>query len=96
MAGQDLTEVTDPNFLNISTIIQEHYNPIILKIRNLNKPVIALLMAQVRAGLVFLQDIIVVQKTIIFTTFSKIGLIPDSGSTYFLPRQVGIQKAWHL
>ena len=39
-AGQDLTEATDPNGINISTIIQEHYNPIILKIRNLNKPVI--------------------------------------------------------
>ena len=36
------------------------------------------------------------RKFIIFTNISKIGLIPDSGSTYFLPRQVGIQKTAHL
>ena len=96
-AGQDLTEATDPNGINISTIIQEHYNPIILKIRNLNKPVIAAvngIAAGAGASLALCCDIIVASENASFLqAFSKIGLIPDSGSTYFLPRQVGIQKA---
>ena len=96
-AGQDLTEATDPNGRNISTIIQEHYNPIILKIRNLNKPVIAAVngvAAGAGASLALCCDIIVASENASFLqAFSKIGLIPDSGSTYFLPRQVGMQRA---
>ena len=96
-AGQDLTEATDPNGINISTIIQEHYNPIILKIRNLNKPVIAAVngvAAGAGASLALCCDIIVASENASFLqAFSKIGLIPDSGSTYFLPRQVGMQRA---
>ena len=96
-AGQDLTEATDPNGINISTIIQEHYNPIILKIRNLNKPVIAAVngvAAGAGASLALCCDIIVASENASFLqAFSKIGLIPDSGSTYFLPRLVGIQRA---
>ena len=96
-AGQDLTEATDPNGRNISTIIQEHYNPIILKIRNLNKPVIAVVngvAAGAGASLALCCDIVVASENASFLqAFSKIGLIPDSGSTYFLPRLVGIQRA---
>ncbi len=96
-AGQDLKEATDPNGINISTIIQEHYNPIILKVRNLNKPVIAAVngvAAGAGASLALCCDIIVASENASFLqAFSKIGLIPDSGSTYFLPRQVGMQRA---
>ena len=96
-AGQDLIEATDPNGRNISTIIQEHYNPIILKVRNLNKPVIAAVngvAAGAGASLALCCDIIVASENASFLqAFSKIGLIPDSGSTYFLPRLIGIQKA---
>ena len=96
-AGQDLKEATDPNGRNISTIIQEHYNPIILKIRNLNKPVIAAVngvAAGAGASLALCCDIIVASENASFIqAFSKIGLVPDSGSTYFLPRIVGIQRA---
>ena len=96
-AGQDLTEATDPNGINISTIIQEHYNPIILKVRNLNKPVIAAVngvAAGAGASLALCCDIIVASENASFLqAFSKIGLIPDSGSTYFLPRLVGMQRA---
>ena len=96
-AGQDLTEATDPNGRNISTIIQEHYNPIILKVRNLNKPVIAAVngvAAGAGASLALCCDIIVAsEKASFLQAFSKIGLIPDSGSTYFLPRLVGMQRA---
>ena len=69
-AGQDLTALTDPNGRNISTIIQEHYNPIILKIRNLNKPVIAVVngLTQVQELVFLCCDIIVASENIIFTS----------------------------
>ena len=99
-AGQDLGEAVDPNGPDISKIIQEHYNPIIRKIRNLDKPVVAAVngvAAGAGASLALCCDIIVATESASFIqAFSKIGLIPDSGSTYFLPKLIGIQKATAL
>ena len=99
-AGQDLGEASDPNGPDISKIIQEHYNPIIRKIRNLDKPVVAAVngvAAGAGASLALCCDIIVATKNASFIqAFSKIGLIPDSGSTYFLPKLIGMQKATAL
>lgn len=99
-AGQDLGEAADPNGPDISKIIQEHYNPIIRKIRNLDKPVVAAVngvAAGAGASLALCCDIIVATESASFIqAFSKIGLIPDSGSTYFLPKLIGIQKATAL
>ena len=99
-AGQDLLEATDPKGPNISEIIQEHYNPIILKVRNLEKPVIAAVngvAAGAGASIALCCDIVVAKESATFIqAFSKIGLIPDSGSSYFLPRFVGSQKATAL
>jgi len=96
-AGQDLAEATGPNAPNISKIIQEHYNPIIQKIRNLEKPVIAAVngvAAGAGASIALCCDIVVAKESASFIqAFSKIGLIPDSGSTYFLPRLIGSQRA---
>ena len=96
-AGQDLAEAIDPSMPNISKIIQEHYNPIIKKIRNIEKPVIAAVngvAAGAGASLALACDIIVATESATFVqAFSKIGLIPDSGATFFLPRLVGMQKA---
>ncbi len=96
-AGQDLGEAADPNGPDISKIIREHYNPIIRKIRNLDKPVVAAVngvAAGAGASLALCCDIIVATENSSFIqAFSKIGLIPDSGSTYFLPKLIGIQKA---
>lgn len=96
-AGQDLAEVTDPNSVNLTKMVQEHYNPIIKRIRNLEKPVVAAVngvAAGAGASLALCCDIVVASENASFIqAFSKIGLIPDSGGTFFLPRLVGMQRA---
>lgn len=96
-AGQDLAEVMDVNGPGISRILSEHYNPIIIKIRELHKPVIAAVngvAAGAGANIALACDIVVASQSASFIqAFSKIGLVPDSGGTYFLPRLIGLQKA---
>jgi 2-(1,2-epoxy-1,2-dihydrophenyl)acetyl-CoA isomerase len=96
-SGQDLTEAKDPNHLEIEKIISEQYNPIIRKIRNLSKPVIAAvngIAAGAGANVALCCDVIVASESASFIqAFSKIGLIPDCGGTYFLPRLIGLQKS---
>ena len=97
-AGQDLKEVTSPE-LNpgFKKILEEHYNPIILRIRNIEKPIIAAVngvAAGAGANIALACDIVVAnQKAHFIQAFSLIGLIPDSAGTYFLPRLIGFQKA---
>lgn len=99
-AGQDLAEATDPNGPELKSIVKEHYNPIILKIRALEKPVIAAVngvAAGAGANIALACDITFAKESASFIqAFSKIGLIPDSGGTFFLPRIVGMQKALAL
>ena len=96
-AGQDLAEAIDPSIPSISTIIQEHYNPIIKKIRNIEKPIVAAVngvAAGAGASLALACDIVVATESATFVqAFSKLGLIPDSGGTFILPRLIGMQKA---
>lgn len=99
-AGQDLAEATDPNGPALQQIVRDHYNPIIMKIRNLEKPVIAAVngvAAGAGANIALACDITIAKKSASFIqAFSKIGLIPDSGGTFFLPRIIGSQKALAL
>ena len=99
-AGQDLAEATDPNGPELKSIVKDHYNPIIEKIRNLDKPVIAAVngvAAGAGANIALACDITIAKKSASFIqAFSKIGLIPDSGGTFFLPRIIGNQKALAL
>ena len=99
-AGQDLAEATDPNGPELETIVRDHYNPIILKIRALEKPVIAAVngvAAGAGANIALACDLtIATEQASFIQAFSKIGLIPDSGGTYFLPRIIGFQKALGL
>ena len=96
-AGQDLKEAIDPKGPKIEEIVRKHYNPIIQKIREIEKPVIAAVngvAAGAGANVALTCDIVVASKSASFIqAFSKIGLIPDSGGTYFLPRLIGLPKA---
>lgn len=96
-AGQDLAEATDPKGPGMTRILSEHYNPIVTRIRKLEKPVVAAVngvAAGAGANIALCCDIVVAAQSASFIqAFSKIGLIPDSGGTFTLPRLVGWQKA---
>lgn len=96
-AGQDLAEATDPNGPSLNDIVRLHYNQIILKIRAIEKPVIAAIngvAAGAGANIALACDITIAKESASFIqAFSKIGLIPDSGGTFYLPRIIGFQKA---
>jgi 2-(1,2-epoxy-1,2-dihydrophenyl)acetyl-CoA isomerase len=96
-AGQDLAEAIDPNGPGIKKIVEEHYNPIILGIRNNTKPIVCAVngvAAGAGANIALACDVVIAAKSASFIqAFSKIGLIPDSAGTFFLPRLVGLQKA---
>lgn len=96
-AGQDINEIIDPNAPKLNKIVTNHYNPIIYKIRNLKKPVICAVngvAAGAGANIAISCDITISSNTAFFIqSFSKIGLIPDSGGTFFLPRLIGLQKS---
>jgi len=96
-AGQDLGTVTDPNAADFNIILSKYYNPIVTRIRKLEKPVVAAVngvAAGAGANIALCCDIVVASQSASFIqAFSKIGLIPDSGGTYFLPRLIGWQKA---
>ncbi len=99
-AGQDLAEATDPNGPELKSIVGDHYNPIILRIRTIEKPIIAAVngvAAGAGANIALACDIVFAKESASFIqAFSKIGLIPDSGGTFFLPRLIGWQKATAL
>ncbi len=103
-AGQDLAEVApsqppqkgeEP--LPMKKILSEHYNPIVSRIKKLEKPVVAAVngvAAGAGANIALCCDIVVASESASFIqAFSKIGLIPDSGGTHTLPRLIGWQKA---
>lgn len=96
-AGQDLAEVADPEGPGMAKILSEQYHPIVTRIRNLPKPVVAAVggvAAGAGANIALCCDIVVAARSASFIqAFSKIGLIPDSGGTWWLPRLIGWQKA---
>jgi len=96
-AGQDLAEAIDPQGPGIQQIVDEHYNPIIRRIRELKKPVVCAvngIAAGAGANIALACDVVIAGKSASFIqAFSKIGLVPDSGGTFFLPRLIGFQRA---
>ncbi|HRP03129.1 MAG TPA: enoyl-CoA hydratase-related protein [Candidatus Kapabacteria bacterium] len=98
-AGQDLAEAISGKY-DIDNILSEQYNPIIKMIRNITKPIIAAVngtAAGAGANIALACDIVIASdKASFIQAFSKIGLIPDSGGTYTLPRLIGLAKATAL
>ncbi|HYC40526.1 MAG TPA: enoyl-CoA hydratase-related protein [Chitinophagaceae bacterium] len=96
-AGQDLAEVAEADGPGFNVILSEHYNPIVRKIRRLEKPVVAAVngvAAGAGANIALCCDIVVAAESASFIqAFSKIGLVPDSSGTFILPRLVGWQRA---
>lgn len=99
-AGQDLKEATEPGGPELSSIVSQHYNPIIHKMRNLPKPLVVAVngvAAGAGANIALAGDIVVATRSATFIqAFIKIGLIPDSGGTFMLPRLVGMARATAL
>jgi 2-(1,2-epoxy-1,2-dihydrophenyl)acetyl-CoA isomerase len=95
-AGQDLEEAVS-GVAEIEEHVENKYNPLVRKIRAIEKPVIAAVngvAAGAGANLAFCCDIIVATESAKFIqSFINIGLVPDTGGTYFLPRLVGLHKA---
>ncbi|MDF2368291.1 2-(1,2-epoxy-1,2-dihydrophenyl)acetyl-CoA isomerase PaaG [Sneathiella sp.] len=100
-AGADLSSSSaSGGSLDAGETLEKNYNPLILFVRNLNKPVIAAvngIAAGASMSLALSCDIVLAAKSAYFLqAFCHIGLVPDAGSTYFLPRLVGSGKAMGL
>jgi 2-(1,2-epoxy-1,2-dihydrophenyl)acetyl-CoA isomerase len=96
-AGQDLEEAIAPDAASIEEHVENKYNPMVRKIRAVEKPVIAAVngvAAGAGANLAFCCDIVLAAESAKFIqSFINIGLVPDTGGTYFLPRLVGFHRA---
>lgn len=96
-AGQDLKEVTAPDAPEFTEIVEKTYNESVRRIRFMEKPVIGAVngvAAGAGANIALACDLTIARSSASFIqAFSKIGLIPDSGGTWFLPRLVGMQRA---
>ena len=99
-AGQDLAERDEPDAAPLEVEVRERYNPIIRAIRSMGQPVIAAVngvAAGAGASLAFACDLrIAAEEARFVLAFGRIGLVPDSGATWFLPRLVGAAKATEL
>jgi len=96
-AGQDLEEAIAPDAASIEEHVENKYNPMVRKIRAIEKPVIAAVngvAAGAGANLAFCCDIVLAAESAKFIqSFINIGLVPDTGGTYFLPRLIGFHRA---
>jgi len=101
-AGQDLGEATTakPGQIDLGEIVKQRYIPIVRAIREMEKPVVAAVngvAAGAGANMAFACDIVVAAEDASFIqSFSKVGLVPDTGGTFFLPRMIGVSRATAL
>ncbi|MEO8192961.1 MAG: enoyl-CoA hydratase-related protein [Gemmatimonadales bacterium] len=101
-AGQDLTDVPAPveGKLDLGALVKQTYNPLIAIIRKLDMPVVCAVngvAAGAGANLAIACDIVIAAENATFIqSFTKIGLVPDTGGTFFLPRSIGLPMATAL
>src|SRR5438552_18572325 len=95
-AGQDLTEIIGASPADLDRLLA-HYHPLILKIRTLPIPVVCAVngvAAGAGANLALACDIVLTARSASFVqAFARIGLVPDCGGTWFLPRLIGTARA---
>jgi len=103
-AGQDLADramqMVDGKMPDIGNVVEANYKPLILRLQNLRVPTIAAvngIAAGAGASVALACDLVIATKSASFLqAFSKIGLIPDTGGTWFLPQRVGMARAMGL
>jgi 2-(1,2-epoxy-1,2-dihydrophenyl)acetyl-CoA isomerase len=99
-AGQDLSERNTDAPIDLSVSLGSHYNPLVRRLRELPKPVICAVngvAAGAGANLALACDVVLAARAASFVqSFSRLGLVPDCGGTYFLPRLVGPARAMGL
>jgi 2-(1,2-epoxy-1,2-dihydrophenyl)acetyl-CoA isomerase len=96
-AGQDLRERLQPGAAPLGVELRERYNPIIAAMRSMPKPIVGAIngvAAGAGASLAMACDLRIASEAASFAlAFGRVGLVPDSGATWFLPRLVGEAKA---
>jgi 2-(1,2-epoxy-1,2-dihydrophenyl)acetyl-CoA isomerase len=96
-SGQDLSDVGDINQLDLGKVLREEYEPLLKTIYDCKLPTIAAVngaAAGAGANLALACDVVIATESAVFLqAFSRIGLIPDAGGTYWLPRQMGFPRA---
>jgi 2-(1,2-epoxy-1,2-dihydrophenyl)acetyl-CoA isomerase len=101
-AGQDLGEFKnqEPTQIHLGSVVKEQFNPIVRLLRSIEKPVVCAMngvAAGAGANIALSCDFIIASENASFVqSFTKIGLIPDSGGTYLLPRLIGLSRATQL
>lgn len=99
-SGQDLKAASGQEKRSFMDSLHKRYNPIIRAMRNLPKPIVCRLngvAAGAGCSLALAADVIVAaEEATMIEVFVNIGLVPDSGSSYFLPRLVGMARAFEL
>ena len=99
-AGQDLRERLEPDAAPLGVEVRERYNPIIRAMRGLPKPIVGAIngvAAGAGGSLAMACDIRIASEAATFSlAFGRVGLVPDSGATWFLPRLVGATRAAEL
>jgi 2-(1,2-epoxy-1,2-dihydrophenyl)acetyl-CoA isomerase len=99
-AGQDLRERLEPDAAPLAVELRERYNPLVLAMRRLEKPIVGAIngvAAGAGASLAFACDLRIAAEDASFVlAFGRVGLVPDSGATWLLPRLVGAARAAEL
>ena len=96
-SGQDLSDATSAADIDLERILRDEYEPMLMALTECPLPTIAAVngpAAGAGANLALVADIVMAKRSAYFLqAFSRIGLLPDAGGTYFLPRKVGLAKA---